>query len=196
MGPVHKDVTARGRIRHHLATRGPIEDATGRATRVLRLAVAYQGSPAAFMQLLAAMDRDSEIERSIRGKRTFRIAGADRAAVAHDPTGAQPLPAAATPQFDYERMARAVVNELVGRLAATSAMDRAEPQPAASRPDDAAAAEHARLVADRNDYARRLEQARRQLDEMLDLAEASKAMDVPPNVGANPLFISAGDTAS
>jgi hypothetical protein len=65
---------ARQQIASFLAKHGPIEDPGGRATAKLKAVVGYQSSPAAFSQMLSAMERSGEIERTTRGKRTFRIA--------------------------------------------------------------------------------------------------------------------------
>ena len=170
-------------------THGPLEDSTGRATRVLRQAVAYQGSPVAFIQMLAAMDRDGEIERSIKGKRTFRIAGVDRSVTARESQRA--FRAATEPpvlEIDYDRLARAVVSEFLGRLATASAFGPPEPHPGASDPENAVRAENARLIDERNDYARRLEEARRKLDELLGPAGSSTGEDSRPNVVTSPSF--------
>ena len=70
-----RDRTARTRIRQFLSTSGPIVDPSGYATGVLKDAIGYSGSSVAFIQLIAAMDRDGEIEREIRGKRTYKIEG-------------------------------------------------------------------------------------------------------------------------
>jgi hypothetical protein len=75
MSSTVRDRTARSRIREHLARHGPIMDPSGRATSLLKDAIGYEGSPVAFIQLVTAMDKSSEIEREIRGKRTYRISG-------------------------------------------------------------------------------------------------------------------------
>src|ERR1700679_816497 len=78
MPQVVRDRTARSRIRNYLAEHGPIVDSSGRATAVLKDVIGYQGSAVAFIQLITAMDKSAEIEREIRGKRTYRISGQDR----------------------------------------------------------------------------------------------------------------------
>lgn len=98
-----RDRTARHRIRRHLATHGPLEDRQGLATKRLKEAIGYQGSPVAFIQLVAAMERDGEISRDIRGKRTYRIDTGER------PVGPT-TPAA--PVVDYDALARSIVREL------------------------------------------------------------------------------------
>lgn len=116
-------------------------------------AVEYQGSSVAFIQLIAAMDRDGEIEREIRGKRTYRITGVGQPSVAPQHGG----PAVGTPvaAIDYDLLAKAVVRELASQLATASV-----------------SIDQARLIGERNDYARQLQQAREQLDALLGAAAA------------------------
>jgi hypothetical protein len=149
------------------------------------------------MQMLAAMDRDGEIERTIKGKRTFRIAGVDRT-VAYDEPTQHSRPAAEPPtlEIDYERLARAVVGELLGRLVAASAIGGTEPQHAASDPRTVVAAENARLIEERNEYARRLEEARRHLDALLGSPEPSKAQGSRPGVASDLLYTRAGNSGT
>jgi hypothetical protein len=68
-----KDLTARGRIVAYLAANGAVIDDGGRATAVLKDLVGYEGSPLAFIQLVASMERAGQIRRVVRGKRTYRI---------------------------------------------------------------------------------------------------------------------------
>lgn len=159
-----RDRTARTRIRQHLASHGPVEDLSGHATGALKDAIDYQGSPVAFIQLIAAMDRSGEIKREIKGKRTYRITGLGVLA-AQAPNAAGPaVQGARRPQdgveIDYDRLAKAVVRELIGHLSRAPVV--AEPVLAGARDDDT------------RDYARRLETARRELDDLLDEA-ASRA---------------------
>ncbi len=65
---------SRQQILAYLAANGPIEDASGRATAKLKASLHYQHSPAALSQMLSSMERSGEIERTTKGKRTFRIA--------------------------------------------------------------------------------------------------------------------------
>jgi hypothetical protein len=64
---------ARERVLSCLRTTGEISDPGGLASAALAKAVDYPGSSAAFAQLLSSMERDGLIERSVRGKRTYRI---------------------------------------------------------------------------------------------------------------------------
>jgi hypothetical protein len=162
-----RDRTARTRIRQFLATSGPIVDPSGYATGVLKDSIGYTGSSVAFIQLIAAMDRDGEIEREIRGKRTYKIEGigvpptpsvgavapmAQAGTVATVGTPGQP-----TIELDYKLLAQALVREL---LAATAAAKELTGAASASSDGD-------RVEAERDEYARRLEIARNQLDELL-----------------------------
>jgi hypothetical protein len=167
MSTTVRDRTARSRIREYLAEHGPIVDPSGRATAVLKDAVGYEGSPVAFIQLVTAMDKSSEIEREIRGKRTYRISGlgsgtsagtSPRAhtATAHPGSSSSARAGAGTHlEVDYDELARALLRE-TWRLAeladaqATSAED--------SRELEIARAERDQLIAERDEYARRLQQ--------------------------------------
>lgn len=143
---------------------GPVEEASGHATSALKAAIDYQGSSVAFIQLIAAMDRDGEIQREIRGKRTYRISAArDVAVVGAGRPGDGRLVArvgapttagdTATVEIDYHRLAKAMVGELLAFVAA-------ERTSVPSESDE-------RLIAERDDYARRLMIAREKLDELL-----------------------------
>jgi uncharacterized coiled-coil protein SlyX len=68
--------STRQRIATFLASNGPVEDSSGRATAKLRQAVGYEGSAAGFAQLLSAMERSGELTRRTKGKRTYWIAAA------------------------------------------------------------------------------------------------------------------------
>jgi chromosome segregation ATPase len=52
-----------------------VSDKSGRATSVLKELVGYEQSDAGFSQLVSAMEKDGQIVREIRGKRTFTITG-------------------------------------------------------------------------------------------------------------------------
>ena len=57
-----------------LSKHGPIDDPAGRATAKFREDMDFSGSAAAFTQLIAAMENRGILSRSVRGKRTYRIA--------------------------------------------------------------------------------------------------------------------------
>ncbi|MFJ8600156.1 hypothetical protein ACIREM_15790 [Streptomyces shenzhenensis] len=161
-----RDRTARLRIRQFLATSGPVVDPSGYATGVLKDAVGYSGSSVAFIQLIATMDREGEIAREIRGKRTYKIEGlgvpptpSAGAAAPTEPTSATVsavVPGQPSIEIDYKLLAQALIRELL----VTTAAAQEAPVAASSVDED-------RLQAERDEYARRLELARAQLDELL-----------------------------
>jgi hypothetical protein len=111
-----RDRTARNRIRQHLRDHGAIDDPGGYATSALKDAIGYQGTGVAFIQLIAAMERDGEIARDIRGKRTYRIApGQADQAPAVGPAAPAPagrvIVAGQSIRIDPDRLARAVARE-------------------------------------------------------------------------------------
>jgi hypothetical protein len=143
-----------------LQTHGAVDDPNGYATSVLKDTIGYQGTAVAFIQLIAAMDRDGEITRSVRGKRTYRIEATESAAVSAVPASA-PRPvtvqngiaAASVAEIDYDRLARAVVREFFVQAAEN-----------ATAGSESAAA---RLRAERDEYALMLEMARLRLSGLL-----------------------------
>ena len=146
-----RDRTARQRIRNYLATQGPIEHDKGKATAALMEAIAYQGNAAAFIQLVAAMDRDGEIERVTRGKRTYKISGV------RQPTPSA-LPRIGGPErssLDYDALARALLRETF-RVLTAPAGSAAEEDVAALR------AERDQLLADRTRLQERLDRVQRE----------------------------------
>lgn len=161
-----RDRTARTRIRQFLAQSGPIVDPSGYATGVLKDAIGYSGSSVAFIQLIAAMDREGEIDRDIRGKRTYKIEGIGVPPTPSAGAIAPPTLAAATAtvsapgqpivELDYRLLAQALLREL---LAATAANEGVGVSSESSDLD--------RLEFERDEYARRLAAARNQLDELL-----------------------------
>jgi hypothetical protein len=155
MATTARDRTARSRIRSYLAEHGPVVDPSGRATAVLKDAIGYEGSPVAFIQLVTAMDKSREIERNIRGKRTYQISGlADGGpAIAPSPVRvAAPVRHPGTSlqiEVDYDELARALLRE-TWRLAGKSSTEISELQ--------AVRQERDQLIAERDEYARRLQQ--------------------------------------
>ena len=133
MATTARDRTARSRIRSYLAEHGPVVDPSGRATAVLKDAIGYEGSPVAFIQLVTAMDKSREIERNIRGKRTYQISGlADGGpAIAPSPVRvAAPVRHPGTSlqiEVDYDELARALLRE-TWRLAGKGSTEISELQ--------------------------------------------------------------------
>jgi hypothetical protein len=162
-----RDRTARTRIRQFLSTSGPVVDPSGYATGVLKDAIGYTGSGVAFIQLIAAMDRDNEITREIRGKRTYRIAGvgvpemstANAAPSIDSSVTSVSAPVQPTIELDYKKLAQALVQELLAATASAHAASVEE--------QTEASVDSARAAAERDDYARRLELARQQIDQLL-----------------------------
>lgn len=68
-----RDTTVRSRVIEYLATHGPVEDRSGRATARLKAAVGYAGGDAGFIRIVSLMSESGEIERQVKGKRTYRI---------------------------------------------------------------------------------------------------------------------------
>lgn len=161
-----RDRTARLRIRQYLATSGPVVDPSGYATGVLKAAVGYTGNPVAFIQLIATMDREGEIAREIRGKRTYKIeglgvpptpsAGALAPAEPAGVTATVAVPGQPSVEIDYKLLAQALIRELL----VVTAEAKETPVAAPSTDED-------RIEAERDEYARRLKLARAQLDELL-----------------------------
>jgi hypothetical protein len=172
-----RDRTARSRIREYLTHCGAVVDARGRATALLKDAVEYQGSPVAFIQLVTAMDKDSEIEREIRGKRTYRISSRGDAALAPDSPATPPASApisAAPVDLNYDELARALLRE------AWRGLSEDTRSPGELRPLEALRQERDQVIAERDEYAMRLQIASQQLSALLNEstpAAAGSAID-------------------
>jgi hypothetical protein len=162
MAATVRDRTARSRIRSYLAEHGPIVDPSGRATAVLKDVIGYEGSPVAFIQLVTAMDKSREIEREIRGKRTYQISGLDGGAPALASSTARAAVATVTPpgtglpiELDYDELARALLRE-TWRLAELAGSRTASAGEISEL--QAVRQERDLLIAERDEYARRLQQ--------------------------------------
>ncbi|MBQ0850773.1 hypothetical protein J8N05_21660 [Streptomyces sp. BH-SS-21] len=193
-----RDRTARTRIRNYLVAHGPVDDPSGRATGVLKDLVSYDGSPVAFIQLIAAMDRDGEIVRKIRGKRTYRISATRAAERALGPVAAPGAPEALTVpvsqatvesdgviRIDYDKLARALVRQLwdftvtaAAEPAKAAEEPRTEPVAAPGAGDaEALRAERDRMIEERDEYAQRLRLARVKLDELLGVPQQEQQQE-------------------
>lgn len=149
-----RDMSARRRVQQYLRSHGAIDDPSGYATTALKEAIEYKGSAVGFIQMVAAMDRDGEIVREVRGKRTYRIAlseSASGAQVAPRPRPEEPAAAHPTVEIDYDELARAIVREFFVQ---------------AGQAGDGKTATD-RLRAERDEYALRLEIARLRLEGLL-----------------------------
>lgn len=147
-----RDRTARTRIRQYLANNGPLVEQSGYATGALKDAIAYTGTSVAFIQLIAAMERDGEIVRDIRGKRTYKISATPSTIEEYADSGVDDNTSVGGVEIDYNKLARAIVREF-WLAATTSAPPVAEP-----------------VAESREDYARRLDTARAQIGEPLSEA--------------------------
>ena len=94
----------------YLAQHGPFEDSSGRATAKLREVLGYEGSDAAFTQLIAKMDQAGQITREIKGKRTYRISAAG------DALDSSLGEASNTAEMDYDQVASALLLQVVQSL--------------------------------------------------------------------------------
>jgi hypothetical protein len=183
-----RDRTARARIRQYLGSAGPVEDPSGHATGLLKEAISYSGSGVAFIQLVTAMERAGEIRRTIRGKRTYGIELTEAGRLldrrrevdpALGPATAVPSapvpPTAAAPVIDYDLLAKSLVDKLWTALLDAPrplGTERDLPQQLGAADVARLQAEHTRLTAERDEYARRLEEARARLDDLLGVVPA------------------------
>jgi len=125
---VPRDTTVRQRVVDYLIEHGPVEDSSGRATSRLKEAVGYVGGDAGFIRIVSLMADAGEVEREVRGKRTYRIAVSAEAAAAVRPSPSRPAPVAARVpgaqggELDYDELAAA----LLARVARTLVTAQAE----------------------------------------------------------------------
>lgn len=136
-----RDTTVRQRVIDYLVDHGPVNDDSGRATSRLKDAVGYQGGDAGFIRIVGLMADSGEIERQVRGKRTYRISVSEaaRTASASRPRPAAAPDAAASPrqgpngapdgEMDYDELAASLLARVARTLSAgeagTSAGDQA-----------------------------------------------------------------------
>lgn len=110
-----RDQSVRNRIVEYLAEQGAVEDSSGKATSVLKQAIAYEGTDAGFTQVVAAMAKAGLLTRQIRGKRTYRIThnanGAVRSTVSGAESNGQGL-------LDYDELAAALLAQATRAAAA------------------------------------------------------------------------------
>ncbi len=111
-----RDQSVRNRIIAYLAEHGAVEDSGGKATSVLKKAIAYEGTDAGFTQVVAAMAKAGLLARQIKGKRTYRISNSGTGA----PAALSTVASAAEGPLDYEELAATLLAQ-VTRLAATPA---------------------------------------------------------------------------
>jgi len=182
-GARKRAVGTRDRVMKHLLMVGEVSDASGMASTVLAEAIAYPGSSIAFAQLLSGMQRSGLIEREVRGKRTYRIAPV-KAAPARSPAagrgrkggqqGGQAAAAADAEDFDYDELARRLLQQLVQRLAEPEPEeDTAGPGSDVSLARTVASLEH--KLATVRSKQRRLTEENARLREQLRAAQESLA---------------------
>ncbi|HMK63172.1 MAG TPA: hypothetical protein VK386_06100 [Acidimicrobiales bacterium] len=154
-----RDTTVRQRVTDYLVGHGELSDKSGRATSRLKEAVGYNGGDAGFIRIVSLMAEAGDIEREVRGKRTYRILLTDQGrAAARLPTApsfaAMAPSVAATPdgELDYDELAAALLSRAARALTAAES--------AASGGDQAAWARRrldqleAKVVALQRDLAR------------------------------------------
>ncbi|MFE7069079.1 hypothetical protein ACFU96_03150 [Streptomyces sp. NPDC057620] len=166
-----RDGSARARVRQLLVTSGPVRDPSGYTSAVLKEAVGYRGSAVAFIQLIAAMERDGEIVREIRGKRTYGIAASEETAEsfraqseAVEAATSQDASPVAGLEIDYDALAAAILRQLWSAAKSPEARQGVKAGPEQGGPEQAG---QVQPDPQRDEYTRRLEAARSQLDELL-----------------------------
>ena len=112
-----RDQSVRNRIVAYLSTHGAVEDASGKATSVLKKAIGYEGTDAGFTQVVAAMAKADLLTRQIKGKRTYRISHSGPAKLRATDAG---MSANGDGSMDYDELAAALLAQ-VTRVAATPA---------------------------------------------------------------------------
>ncbi len=192
--------SARQDIVDFLTANGPISDPGGRATAALKRAVGYEGNDSAFIQLVSAMARDGEIERAVRGRRTYEVRVPSRAAGRTSPSTAPalaPAPPAALPTpsgladaadvIDYDELAAALLARVTHLISdseqgSTSIgwtkrrMERLETRNAIAERELARAKAELRAVeAERDDLKSRLEAAEHNLSVLSERQHSSVA---------------------
>ena len=138
-----RDTTVRQRVIEYLANSGPIEDRSGRATSRLKEAVGYAGGDAGFIRIVSLMAESGELQREVRGKRTYRISVSEEAAataprrpspVAAVTSGADDLPLpGGGGELDYEELAAALLVRVTRTLADADSDDKGLDQAAWAR---------------------------------------------------------------
>ena len=172
-----RDQSVRNRVLAYLVEHGPVEDTGGKATSVLKSAIAYEGTDAGFTQVVAAMAKAGLLDRDIKGKRTYRIlcseAGAAKGS-ASVPVGAE------LESMDYDELAAALLAR-VARAASAPAeggdttswarrrLEQLEARNAVLQRDAARAhAETESVIAERDALRDQLEAAQHNLELLTD----------------------------
>ena len=110
-----RDTTVRTRIIEYLATKGSVDDRSGRATARLKEAVGYAGGDAGFIRIVSLMAESGDIDRVVKGKRTYRISvppGTVVPALAHrteEPTSTSLSAQITDGALDYDELASSLL---------------------------------------------------------------------------------------
>ena len=182
-----RDTTVRQRVTDYLIGHGELSDRSGRATSRLKEAVGYNGGDAGFIRIVSLMAEAGDIEREVRGKRTYRITLTDQGrAAAHHATATTSLTpvarseaAANDGELDYDELAAALLSRAARALSAAETassngdqaawarrrLDQLEAKVVALQRDLARARAEVQAVTDERDELRaQLEMSARNLD--------------------------------
>ena len=191
---------ARQDIVDFLSANGSISDPHGRATAALKRAVGYGGNDSAFIQLVSAMARDGEIERVVRGRRTYElrlpsaVPGSVSPSASAVPVPASPAAVAAPAEqsdasedIDYDELAAALLARVTQVISGSEhgsssigwtkrRMERLETRNAvAERELSRAKAELRAVEAERDELKSRLEAAEHNLSVLSERHHSSAA---------------------
>jgi hypothetical protein len=106
---VARDQSVRNRIVGYLAEQGAVEDSSGKATSVLKKAIAYEGTDAGFTQVVAAMAKAGLLTRQIKGKRTYRISHSGNGTVRGPVPSSNGSNGTHQEELDYDELAAALL---------------------------------------------------------------------------------------
>jgi hypothetical protein len=102
-----------------------MHDESGRATSRLKEAVGYAGGDAGFIRIVSLLAESGEIEREVRGKRTYRISATEKGASSASPRSSAPMPPVRLDgsvqthdDFDYDELAAALLSRVARTLSA------------------------------------------------------------------------------
>lgn len=168
-----RDQGVRTRIVEYLTEHGAIDDPSGKATSTLKQAIGYEGTDAGFTQVVAAMSKAGLLDRSIKGKRTYRIANsANGKSALHGEAVAEAM--------DYDELAAALLARVTRAATAPEAtadstawarrrLEQLEARNTALQRDVARAnAETEAVVVERDALKAQLDAAQRNLDLLTD----------------------------
>lgn len=141
-----RDTTVRQRVIDYLVENGPMHDDSGRATSRLKDAVGYAGGDAGFIRIVSLLAEAGDIEREVRGKRTYRISVTEKGGASVSPPSSRPTPpfvpappvslaGSATPgdDLDYDELAAALLSRVARTLSAVESAGNGGDQAAWAR---------------------------------------------------------------